>query len=459
MKFLDTIELVLEAGNGGNGCMSFRRERFMPFGGPDGGNGGNGGSIILRATENLQTLADFQGKRHFKADSGAHGEGSNRNGRYAADHVILVPCGTLVYDASTGEGLADLVEPGDQFLAVKGGRGGRGNRVFASSANKVPRFSEKGKDGERLRVKLELKLIADIGLVGLPNAGKSSLLAAISNAQPKIAAYPFTTLSPNLGVLSMEEETLVLADIPGLIEGASDNKGLGLAFLRHIERTRLLLHLVDVASGDINTVLSDWSIVREEMHRYDPELTNRPVFVLANKIDMLTPQERAPFIEELRTFFFNKGHEFYAISAFTGENTDILVEKLMDFSSRHPRPKGFTRLFAIQNEVNLSQALPQRRRRLKVEIIIQSDGVFRVLHPALEEAAIRFDFSQEGNQIRFRRLLYKNNVESLLIAAGAEEGDTICIGKTEFVFMPDRFSPDEPFDDLDLDNDSGSAEE
>ena len=459
MKFLDTIELSLEAGNGGNGCMSFRRERFMPFGGPDGGNGGNGGSIILRATENLQTLADFQGKRNFKAESGLHGEGSNRNGRYASDMIILVPCGTLIYDAATSEGLADLVEPGDQFLAVKGGRGGRGNRVFASSANKVPRFSEKGKDGERLRIKLELKLIADIGLVGLPNAGKSSLLAAISNAQPKIAAYPFTTLSPNLGVLSMEEETLVLADIPGLIEGASDNKGLGLAFLRHIERTRLLLHLVDISSGDIDAVISDWNVVREEMHRYDPELTTRPLIVVVNKIDMLDPEDRSNFLDLLKDFFTKKGHDFYAVSAFTGENTETLVEMLMDFSRRHPRPKGLTRLFAIQNEINLSQSLPQRRRRLKVEIITQSDGVFRVLHPALEEAAIRFDFTQEGNQIRFRRMLYKNNVESLLFAAGAVEGDTICIGKTEFVFMPDRFSPDEPFDDLEEETlDSGPTE-
>ena len=435
MRFVDSVNLTVTAGNGGNGCMSFKREKFLPFGGPDGGNGGNGGSIIFVATPNLQTLNDFESRRHHKGNNGGSGEGNGRNGRCAEDVLLSVPCGTIIYDSETGEGLADLVEPGDKFVAARGGRGGRGNRVFASSANKVPRFSERGRPGETLRIRLELKLIADIGLVGLPNAGKSSVLAALSSAQPKIAAYPFTTLSPNLGVLFFDDEAVVLADLPGLIEGASDNRGLGLSFLRHIDRTRLLIHVLDLSDGDASDVIENWEIVQREMQAYDPALTERPVIILGNKIDLLEPQSSV--LEEVGAFFIQKGIPFYTISAYTGENIDELAQEIIRFAKDHPRPKSEVRLYAVQ-EVEIPKS--QRRHKLKVQVITQNDGTFRVLHSQLEDAAIRFDFSQEENIARFRRMLIKYRVEELLAAAGALSGDSIFIGKTEFDFLPDNFA-------------------
>ena len=287
MKFIDSMRLSVKAGRGGNGCMSFLRERCRPNGGPDGGNGGRGGSIIFEATTNLQTLADLEYQRNIKGNNGTHGKGSARNGAIGEDTVVLVPCGTIVYDAMTNEGLADLVEPGDRFLAARGGRGGRGNRYFSSSARKAPRFCENGDLGEEAEIRLELRLIADVGLVGLPNVGKSSILAAISNAQPKIANYPFTTLSPNLGVLTTGYERIVIADIPGLIEGAHMNKGLGIQFLRHIARSRLLIHVLSLECQEFDKLTEELDTVRNEMRSYDPDLDTRPYFVVANKLDEL----------------------------------------------------------------------------------------------------------------------------------------------------------------------------
>lgn len=436
MKFVDSVNLTVSAGNGGNGCMSFKREKFLPFGGPDGGNGGNGGSIIFYATPNLQTLTDFESRRHYKGGNGGSGEGNGRNGKCAEDTLLPVPCGTIIYDARTGEGLADLVEPGDRFVAARGGRGGRGNRVFASSANKVPRFSERGRPGDLLQVRLELKLIADIGLIGLPNAGKSSVLAALSSAQPKIASYPFTTLSPNLGVLFSGDEAVVLADIPGLIEGASDDRGLGLSFLRHIDRTRLLIHVLDLSEGSSPIeVLKNWEIVQNEMQAYDPSLTQRPTIILGNKIDLL--EQSSAIMTQVGEFFTQKGIPFFLVSAYTGENIEELALEIVKFSKEHPRPKSEVRLYAVQ-EVEIPKST--RRHKLKVQIITQNDGTYRVLHPQLEDAAIRFDFSQEENTARFRRLLIKYRVEELLAAAGAVKGDGIFIGKTEFDFLPDDFA-------------------
>lgn len=441
MKFIDSILISVQAGRGGNGCMSFLRERFRPRGGPDGGNGGRGGNVIFEATTNLQTLADLEYKRHVKGEDGTHGSSKNKNGRAGKDITILVPCGTIIYDADSGEGLADLVEDGDKFLAAKGGRGGRGNRYFASSTRKAPRFSENGDFGEEANLKLELKLIADIGLIGLPNVGKSSILAAISNAQPKIADYPFTTLSPNLGVLNTGDERIVIADIPGLIEGAHQNKGLGLQFLRHIDRSRLLIHVLSLENSDFETIMSEFETVRAEMRAYDASLDERPYFVVANKIDLA--QDAGRLTKKLSTAFNEKNIFFLAASALTEQGIPELVDKIVEFARKHPRPHSEVRLFALAEEDGMyDNTVKVKPHRRSVQIISMRGGGYRVLHRQMEKAAERYDFGQEENLARFTRLMRKYNVEELLEAAGAEEGDTVAIGRKEFIFYPDYYPPE-----------------
>ncbi|MDR3076699.1 MAG: GTPase ObgE [Synergistaceae bacterium] len=436
MKFVDEITISVSGGRGGNGCMSFLREKFRPKGGPDGGNGGRGGDVILKATTNLQTLADFEHRRRFASENGGHGEGAARNGKAGRALVLPVPCGTIVYDAEDGEGMADLVEDGDTFVAAMGGRGGRGNRVFASSLRRAPRFSEKGEMGESRGLRLELKLIADIGLIGLPNAGKSSILAAVSNAAPKIADYPFTTLSPNLGVLFTDEDSVVLADIPGLIEGASRDKGLGLSFLRHIERTRMLLHVLDLSAGGADAIMADWKTVRAEMEQYDKELGRRPCVVVGNKSDECP--DIAGKSAELAARFSAMGMEFTFVSALTGENIGGLVSRVIEFSRAHPRPKGEARMFADARVLGIDD-LPQGRAKRQIQVVALPDGSFRVLHPKLENAAERYDLSQDENVARFTKLLRKHRVEELLMAAGATAGASVSIGRVDFDFHPDDY--------------------
>jgi GTP-binding protein len=417
--------------------MSFLREKFLPNGGPDGGNGGRGGNVILEATTHLQTLADFEHRRRFVAENGGHGGGSAKNGRGGETLVLKVPCGTIVFDDETGEGLADLVEPGDVYVAAMGGRGGRGNRVFASSLRRAPRFSEKGEIGDESRLRLELKLIADIGLIGLPNAGKSSILAAVSGATPKIADYPFTTLSPNLGVLFTDSDAVVLADIPGLIEGASEDRGLGLSFLRHIERTRLLLHVLDLSSGDAEAIKSEFRVVRDEMGRYDPALGRRPCAVVGNKIDLREGIEDFQALTDgLGKFFESEGFAFYPVSALTGENMELLAGKIVEFAGSHPRPRGEARLFASVPVESEPQSRA-RRKRQKVQVVPLPNGGYRVLHPQMERAAEQYDLSQPENVARFTRLLRKHRVEELLAAAGATVGASVIIGRAGFDFRPD----------------------
>ena len=439
MKFVDEITISVSGGRGGNGCVSFRREKFRPNGGPDGGNGGKGGDVVLKASTNIQTLADFEQRRHFAAENGEGGEGNSRNGKAGRTLVLPVPCGTIVYDASDGEGIADLVEEGDTFIAALGGRGGRGNRVFASSLRRTPRFSEKGGVGEARTLRLELKLIADIGLVGLPNAGKSSILSAVSNAAPKIADYPFTTLSPNLGVMFTDLDSVVLADIPGLIEGASQNKGLGLAFLRHIERTRMLLHVLDLSCGDHEAILNDWKTVRDEMEKYDAELGGRPCVIIGNKIDLCG--DHIEISSALAAHFAAMGMDFTAVSALTGENIETLALRIIEFSREHPRPRSEVRMFADSRVLGIDD-LPYGKAKRQIQIIPLPDGSFRVIHPKLEQAAERYDLSQDENVARFTKLLRKHRVEELLEAAGAAKGASVSIGNMDFDFYPDDV-PDE----------------
>ncbi len=289
MKFIDTAKIFVKAGNGGNGIISFHREKFVPKGGPDGGNGGRGGHIIIKSNPNLTTLLDFKYKAHFKAEDGRSGGSNNKTGKNGADLIIQVPCGTVIKNALTGEILADLVESNQECIIAKGGKGGRGNAEFASPTNQTPRFAEKGQPGEELELILELKVLADVGIVGLPNVGKSTLISVISDAKPKIADYPFTTLTPNLGVVRIDiGKSYVVADIPGLIEGASQGKGLGLEFLRHIERTKVLLFLLDATSKDLK---ADLKIIVNELKKYKKDILDKEKVLAINKLDIV-PQEK-----------------------------------------------------------------------------------------------------------------------------------------------------------------------
>jgi len=323
MKFVDQVRIRVKAGDGGNGCVSFRRERYVPKGGPDGGDGGKGGDVILQADSQLSTLLDLSYPQQFRARKGSHGKGKNQTGRNGEDLIIRVPVGTLVWDEETGELLQDLIFDGQKFIAASGGRGGRGNARFATPTHRTPRHAEKGEKGEERWLKLDLKLLADVGLIGFPNTGKSTLLSRISSARPKIGDYPFTTLIPNLGVVEREEgHSFIVADIPGLIEGASQGAGLGLTFLRHVERTKLLVHLLDISGEPSRSPLKDFQTLNHELNAYHPFLTEKVQIVVLNKIDLPSVRSR---VEEVMKAFETIGHRLYPISAQTGEGVDELI--------------------------------------------------------------------------------------------------------------------------------------
>lgn len=332
--FIDRVKIRVQAGHGGSGVTAFRREKFIPRGGPSGGDGGRGGDVWLEADESLNTLLHLRYNPEHKAERGHHGEGSNRHGRDGTDVTVKVPVGTQVYDAGTSDLIFDLTENGQRFMAAKGGRGGFGNAHFTTSTNRAPRYHQTGTEGEERELQLELKLIADVGLVGFPNAGKSTLISVISAAKPKIADYPFTTLEPNLGVVDLGDyKTFVMADIPGLIEGAHEGAGLGDRFLRHVERTKLMLHLVDVSSLSGRDPVSDYEIINCELASYDAELAGRPQIVVATKIDALDEPER---LEKLRARAEKDGRPFLTISSVAGAGVKELVyltgEKLAELS-------------------------------------------------------------------------------------------------------------------------------
>ncbi len=430
MKFVDLAEIYVKAGRGGNGALSFRREKFVPKGGPDGGDGGKGGDVILKAVGGVVTLADFEYDRRFQAGHAGHGEGAMRSGSNGKNLVINVPCGTLVKDSQTGQILADLVVPGQKFIAALGGKGGRGNSHFASSSRRAPRFAEKGDPGQERALTLELKLIADVGLAGFPNAGKSSILAAISGAKPRIAGYPFTTLSPNLGVLAIDDAQVVIADMPGLIEGAHEGKGLGLQFLRHVERTRIILHVIDLSQPD---PVRTFHALLDEFREYGANLEDRPCIVVGNKIDLEGTDSNS---ELLRQEAVSRGLQYLAVSALAGTNIPELIKAIAELVRNTP---------AVSLEIDGPQEITElprkkssgRSSREPVRIIRQSDGSFRVEHENLERSVSRINFDHEDAMQKFARLLSALSVEEALEASGAREGDKVYIGDIEFDFEPE----------------------
>ncbi|HTB93017.1 MAG TPA: GTPase ObgE [Candidatus Sulfotelmatobacter sp.] len=342
--FVDEAKISVKAGDGGNGCVAFRREKYVPRGGPSGGDGGRGGSIYLEANPNDNTLLRYRYNREFKADRGRHGEGSNCSGVSGDDTILKVPVGTLVFDATGNVLLADLKRPGQRLLVAQGGRGGRGNQHFAKPWHQAPREKEEGEAGEERNLRLELKLLADVGLVGFPNAGKSTLISVISAARPKIANYPFTTLEPNLGVVNADGgtgghgtelgRTFVVADLPGLIEGASQGAGLGIRFLRHVERTRLLVHLIDTSDMAELDPVKAFEIIEGELGAFSEKLLEKPMIVAATKLDATTEQTK---LDELKKFCKKKGLEFHTISAATGDGVKELVRGIADALDKIPR--------------------------------------------------------------------------------------------------------------------------
>lgn len=325
MKFIDEVHITVRGGGGGDGCVSFRREKYVPRGGPDGGNGGDGGAVIFQADPGLLTLLDFRYRKIFEGERGGHGQGANRYGRTGRDEVVRVPVGTVVKDPESGEVLADLIEPGQRYLAAKGGRGGRGNLSYVSSVNRAPRQSTPGKAGEERELTLELKLLADVGLIGRPNAGKSTLISRISAAKPKIADYPFTTLTPQLGVVKAGLKSFTVADIPGLIEGAHEGAGMGVKFLRHIERTRVFLHLIDLSDPEYPDPWKSYQMIDKELLAYSPEFKKRLRWVVFTKIDLLSDPK---VLQKAEKAFAAKKLKTFALSAVTGKGVDKLLRAL-----------------------------------------------------------------------------------------------------------------------------------
>jgi GTP-binding protein len=332
MKFVDEAKIYIKSGHGGRGCVSFRREKFVPRGGPDGGDGGKGGDVIFRATEKHRTLLDFKYRQHHMAKNGGHGSGNNRTGRSASDLEILVPVGTIIKDAETRESLADLSQVDQVYVAARGGIGGKGNAHFATSTHQTPRFAQEGMDGEERWIFLELKLLADVGIIGFPNAGKSTFISRVSAARPKIADYPFTTLTPHLGVVKHSNaESFVIADIPGLISGAHEGVGMGIKFLKHVERTSLLLHIIDISTQPHTDAWENYTAINNELECYNAAMLEKPQIVALNKIDIPFVREQA---KKEVAIFKKKGIILYTFSAVTGEGLDKILDKIVSIINK-----------------------------------------------------------------------------------------------------------------------------
>jgi GTP-binding protein len=417
--FYDEAKIYVKAGDGGDGCVAFRREKYVPLGGPAGGDGGRGGDTILYVDPHLNTLYRFSKQVHFRATRGEHGRGKNQHGATGADMRVMVPPGTIIYDAGTGDLLGDLTEPGQELVAARGGRGGRGNARFTSSTNQAPRVAEHGEPGQERWLRLELKLLADVGLVGMPNAGKSTLLAATTSARPKIADYPFTTLEPNLGVVVLDPGTeFVLADLPGLIEGASEGRGLGHEFLRHVERTRVLIHLLDGLSPD---PLADFAAINRELAAFGHGLAEKPQLVALNKMDMPQVRARWPQIEAaLKT----QGYPGLAISALAKEGTRELLYRAAQMLAELPKEVAAVPAVPILRLAEDEEAFTVRR---------EGDG-WRVRGVRVERMAAMTVWNLDQAVRRFQRALERMGITAALEEAGIQPGDTVRIGERELTW-------------------------
>jgi len=426
--FVDKAEISIASGKGGNGAVTFRKEPFVPEGGPNGGDGGDGGSIIFVADRNLRTLMDFKYKRKYQAENGQDGMKKNRFGKKGEDLYIKVPVGTLIYDKETGLLMKDMVHDGDELVAAKGGRGGRGNVHFKSSVRRAPNFAEAGTPGKERTVVLELKLIADVGLLGFPNVGKSTLLSVATSAKPKIANYHFTTIDPNLGVVKLHDTSFVMADIAGIIEGAHEGLGLGFRFLKHIERTKVLVHVIDVSGSEGRDPIEDYIKINQELVQYDPELAKKPQIVAANKMDMVYDEEK---LNEFLAFMEKEGRKVFQISAAGRQGiSELLNEVLHEIETFEPEEEAPVELFDLE----MDDFDPDYRN---VNAYCDEDGVFVLEGKQLSKIFNSTNFEDMGS-IRY---LYKYIVEKggldMLLELGLEEGDTVRIEDYEFEYYED----------------------
>ena len=420
--FIDTARIYIKAGDGGNGIISFRREKYVAYGGPDGGDGGKGGDVIFIADPNLSTLLDFKYRKKYIAQNGENGRGKNQYGKNGEDLYIKVPVGTLIINDETGEIIADLVKPNQKAIVLRGGKGGRGNAKFATPTLKTPRFAESGEKGKEMWVRLELKLLADVGLIGFPNAGKSTLLASCTRAKPKIANYPFTTLTPNLGVVEHKGKSFVMADIPGLIEGAHRGEGLGHDFLRHIERTKMLIHVVDVSASEGRDPIEDFEKINEELKLYSERLLTLPQIVAANKIDIQSGKENFPaFEKEIK----KRGYEVYPISALTKVGIDKLLDKTIEILSSIP----------VEEIKEVPEVIvytpPEEEETLNVEV---KDNTYYLSGTKIDKLLKRVNLQDEHSLRYFEILLRKSGVIDALKEKGFKSGDTINVRDFEFEY-------------------------
>lgn len=429
--FIDRAKIIVVSGAGGDGMVSFRREKYVPRGGPSGGDGGRGGSVILRANSDLNTLINFRRHRKFAAKPGAKGGAKEMFGKNAEDVIVDVPLGTIVYDDRTGEVLADMTQNGQQVMVVKGGHGGRGNSHFATPAVRAPTYAEKGEPGEEKIIRLELKVLADVGLLGFPSVGKSSFLRKVSGAKPEVAAYHFTTLNPILGVVNLDyERNFVLADIPGLIEGASQGTGLGDEFLRHVERTKVLIHVLDAAGSEGRDPLKDFHIVNNELELYSPDLIKKKQIVAANKIDLINnPKE----LEDLKAAIEKEGYQFFPICTLTGEGIKPLLEAAWKILQEEPETR-----FDSNMEKSIVYKVP------KDEFIVEKiNGTYSIKGKRIEKLINMTDFEDYVSLRRFERAWKFMGLDKLLDKEGIQEGDTVNLYGVEFTYSNNKDNHEE----------------
>ena len=419
--FIDEVIMEVEAGRGGDGCMAFLREKYVAMGGPNGGNGGKGADIIFKADEGLKTLVDLRYMKNIKGPAGLNGEGKNKNGSYAEDKIIKVPVGTTIKDFDTNLIIADLTKHNEEVIVAYGGKGGRGNVTLATRNNPCPSFAERGEPGEIRKIKVELRMLADVGLVGMPSVGKSTLLSMVTNANPKIAAYHFTTLSPNLGVVTTKDNNFVIADLPGLIEGASEGSGLGHKFLKHIERTKIIAHIIDMSASEGRDPYEDYQIIRTELETFSPKLLNKPEIIIANKMDIPSSADN------LKEFKKKVNKEVYEISAINNQNLDSIINVLSDLVKN------------TQEEILYDESVQEKHvlykfKKEKPFTIIKEGNAYVIKGDQVEKIFKMINFNTEEAISRFAKKLRNMGVDDELEKMGIKEGDIVRILDYEFEY-------------------------